>query len=51
MTYPQEVVQVLNTCHTLISCTIVARKVAHNVQLHLDSYVQMNTYINYIHIV
>ncbi len=30
------VVQFLNTCHIFISYIVVARKVTHKVQLHLD---------------
>jgi hypothetical protein len=37
-------------CHILISCIVVARKVTHKVQLHLDLYVCMNMYINIIYI-
>jgi len=36
-------------CHILISCTIVARRIAHKVQLHLDWYVWMNMYINTVY--
>jgi hypothetical protein len=36
-------------CHILISCIVVARRVAHKVQLHLDLYVSMNMYINIVY--
>ncbi len=44
------VVQVLNMCHIFISCIVIARRVAHKVQLHLDWYVWMNMYISTIDI-
>ncbi len=45
----KQIIQFLNMCHTLISCTIVASKVGHKMQLHLDWYVWMNMYINIIY--
>jgi hypothetical protein len=43
------VVNFLNMCHILIICIVVAKKIAHNVQLHLDWYVHMNMYINTVY--
>jgi hypothetical protein len=43
------VVKFLNMCHILISYIIVAKIVAHKVQLHLDWYVCMKMYINTVY--
>ncbi len=43
------VIKILNMCHILISCIVVARRVAHKVQLLLDWYVCMNMYINIVY--
>jgi hypothetical protein len=39
------IVKFLNMCHILINCIVVARTIAHKVQLHLDWYVCMNMYL------
>jgi hypothetical protein len=36
-------------CHILISCIVVARRITHKVQLHLDLYVCMNMYIKTVY--
>jgi hypothetical protein len=43
------VVKFLNECHILIICIVVAKRVAHKVQLHLDWSVYMNMYINTVY--
>jgi hypothetical protein len=45
----KQVVQFLNTYYILIIYIVVAKKVAHKVQVHLDWYVWMNMYINTIY--
>jgi hypothetical protein len=39
-----QIVQFLNMCHILINYIVVAKKIAHKMQLHLDWYVWMNKY-------
>ncbi len=46
----KQVIHFLNLCHILISCTIVGKKITHKVQLHLDCFVWMNTYISVVYI-
>jgi hypothetical protein len=44
-----QVIQFLNMCHTLINYIVVAWRVAHKVQLHLNWHIWMNMYINTIY--
>jgi hypothetical protein len=34
--FPQAICSILNTCHILISCNVVAKKVTYKVQLHFE---------------